>query len=176
MRLVNDLLDASHLSAGHFTLRRAECDIVALAQEVVEQLRPVAPYHEFVLEAPTEPIRGNWDGGRLQQALGNLLDNAIKYSDEKTTITVRISTPEESIVRVSVHNVGTSIPSAEIHHIFRPYVRLQPASGRQGSGLGLYITKSIIEAHQGTLRLELPDSESQGPKGTTFSFDLPLEN
>jgi signal transduction histidine kinase len=139
-------------------------------KEVVDQLRPVAPYHKFVVETPDSSITGKWDSGRLQQALGNLLDNAIKYSDEGTTITVRAwQTPEKA--RVSVHNQGVGIPSSEIGQLFRPYGRLQATSAQQGSGLGLYITKSIIDAHGGTLGLESSDEEGQG---TTFTFDLPL--
>lgn len=168
-RLVDDLLDSSRLSSGQFTLKRETCDIAALAIEVVEELRPLAPYHTLKLEIPEAPVMGNWDSGRLQQALGNLLDNAIKYSDERTTVTARIWT-EDGTAHVSVHNQGASIPPAEIGRLFRPYVRLQATSARQGSGLGLHITKSIIEAHGGTLRLE-PHTEGQG---TTFSFDLPL--
>ncbi len=174
-RLVNDLLDSSRLSSGQFALRREQCDIVALAEECVEQLRPVAPYHKLVLEVPCTPIIGNWDSGRLQQALGNLLDNAIKYSDENTTITIRIcSSPDAA--HVSVHNQGVSIPSADISQLFRPYTRLPGTSSRQGSGLGLFITKSIIETHCGTLRLDPPKDEETGETltGTTFSFDLPL--
>ncbi|MBV9228454.1 MAG: HAMP domain-containing histidine kinase [Chloroflexi bacterium] len=174
-RLVNDLLDASRLSSGQFTLLHEACDIVALARELQEQLRPVAPYHTLVIDAPDTPVMGTWDGGRLQQALGNLLDNAIKYSDENTIITLRIWTTPDA-AHVSVHNQGVSIPVGEMGLLFRPYTRLPAASMREGSGLGLYITKSIIEAHGGTLRLE-PSSEeatSEGQKGTTFSFDLPL--
>lgn len=169
-RLVDDLLDSSRLSSGQFTLVRRACDIVALASEVVEELRPVAPYHTLVLEIPSTSIIGTWDRGRLEQVLGNLLDNAIKYSDERTTVTVRIWEEDDS-VHVSVHNQGASIPSAEMGQLFRPYVRLQATSAREGSGLGLHITKSIIEAHGGVLRLVPHTAEGQG---TTFSFDLPL--
>src|SRR5579884_1073268 len=175
-RLVNDLQDASRLSDGQFMLERAPCDIAALAREVVEQLSPVAPYHRFTIETPAEPVTGNWDAGRLQQALGNLLDNAIKYSDEGTTITVSIWTTQD-IAHVRVHNQGVSIPLTEIGSLFRPYARIQATSGaRQGSGLGLYITKSIIEAHQGTLRLEPHTDETPAAErmGTTFTFELPL--
>src|SRR6266699_596606 len=169
-RLVNDLLDSSRLSSGQFTLVREACDIVALTREVVEQLRPVAPYHTLALELPSRPFIGNWDSGRLQQALGNLLDNALKYSDEHTTITVRV-VPVGNAVHISIHNHGTSIPSTETSQLFRPFVRLPATNERQGSGLGLHITKSIVEAHGGTLRLEPHAGEEQG---TTFSFDLPL--
>ncbi|HLI08438.1 MAG TPA: HAMP domain-containing sensor histidine kinase [Ktedonobacteraceae bacterium] len=181
-RLVNDLHDASRLSSGQFTLNRTPCDIAALAREVVEQLSPLAPYHKFSIETPATTVTGNWDCGRLQQVLGNLLDNAIKYSDEGSTITVRITIcgqsvePEEGqetkkVARVSVHNQGIAIPPAEIGQLFRPYGRLQSSAGHQGSGLGLYIAKCIVDTHGGTLQLEPPGPETSG---TTFSFDLPM--
>ena len=171
VRLVDDLLDAAHLSSGQFTLRRAWCDVVELACETIEQARPLAPYHTLVLETSDTSIMGIWDNGRLQQALGNLLDNAIKYSDEHTTITVKVS-KEQDVVRFSIHNLGTAIPPTDVGTLFRPFVRLPATRGdRQGSGLGLYITKNIVEAHGGTLRLDPPVAEGQG---TTFSFDLPL--
>ncbi len=170
-RLTSDLLDSAYVSSGQFTLMRELCDVVALAREVVEQLRPLAPYHTFVTDAPDVPVTGNWDVGRLQQALGNLLDNAIKYSADGTTISVRIRQSIDA-VRISVHNQGTSIPSADIAQLFRPYGRLQATSTLQGSGLGLYITKCIVEAHGGVLRLE-PHTEGS-EQGTTFTFDLPI--
>ena len=176
-RLVNDLLDASLLSSGSFKLLREHCDIIQLVDDMVEQLRPVAPYHTLAVSAPAAPLIGNWDSGRLQQALGNLLDNAIKYSDEHTTITVEVTVINDKAL-VSVHNQGTSIPSAEIGQLFRPFTRLTAASmgSRQGSGLGLYITKSIIDAHGGTLRLEPHEEEDLEDiqQGTTFTFELPL--
>jgi Signal transduction histidine kinase len=176
-RLVNDLLDTSHIATGTFHLHFEECDIVKLVKVMVEQLRPVAPYHKLVVVAPRKAIRGNWDAGRLQQALGNLLDNAIKYSDENTTVTVTVTKEKkQDIVSVSVHNQGTTIPSNEVGLLFRPYSRLQNASGHKGSGLGLYITRSIIEAHKGVLRFEnIVDNESSDHhEGTTFTFELPL--
>lgn len=175
-RLVNDLLDASRLSSGQFTLIRESCDLVALACETVEQMRPVAPYHQLVVETSETAITGNWDAGRLQQAVGNLLDNAIKYSDEHTTVTIRLWTTPDAVY-VSVHDQGLMIPSSDIGSLFKPYTRLPASSSRKGSGLGLYITKSIIEAHGGSLRLDplpSPDTEDMSPRGTTFTFHLPL--
>jgi signal transduction histidine kinase len=173
-RLVSDLLDTSHLSTGTFHLVSEDCDLVQLVKNMVKQLQPVAPYHKLVVNAPRRPIRGYWDACRLQQALGNLLDNAIKYSDEHTTVTVRVSATHNT-ASVSVHNQGTSIPSNEVGLLFRPYARLQNAKAHQGSGLGLYITKSIIEAHKGALRLETGDNTLESiTNGTAFTFELPL--
>jgi signal transduction histidine kinase len=169
-RIVHDLLDASHLSTGQFTLQRKPCDIVALAKEVVEQVRPAASHNTITIETPATPLMGNWDSGRLQQVLGNLLENAVKYSDERTTVTVRIWATDV-IVHVSVHNHGTSIPEEHISQLFQPFVRLPATSERQGSGLGLYIARCIIEAHNGILDIERHSGEGQG---TTFWFELPL--
>jgi signal transduction histidine kinase len=172
-RLVSDLLDASRLSSGKFALVRKKCDLVALAREVVEQLRPLAPYHNFVVDLPDTPLFGRWDAGRLQQALGNLLDNAIKYSGDGTTITAR-AWQMGNVAHVSVHNQGVSISSADIGQLFQPYGRLQAANKQEGSGLGLYITKCIVEAHGGSLRLEPRAEGSEAEQGTMFSFDLPM--
>lgn len=169
-RLVSDLLDSSRLSSGQFTLVCNPCDAVKLVKETVEQLRPIAPYHKFIVEVPDSPIIGNWDCGRLQQALGNLIDNAIKYSPEESTITIRAWLLPGKVY-ISIHNEGESIPFAEVDQLFRPFSRLATGSRQKGSGLGLYIAKSIIAAHSGTLQLE-PSTEEQ--QGTTFTFDLPL--
>ncbi len=169
-RLISDLLDSSRLTNGNFTLSRDPCDVVALVKEVVEQLRPIAPYHTFSVETPDTQIVGQWDYERLQQALGNLVDNAIKYSDEETTITVRVwQTPGKA--HISVHNVGVTIPSGNIDQLFRPFSRLPGSGSHRGTGLGLYITKCIVEEHGGELRL---DQSIDKLAGTTFSFDLPL--
>jgi signal transduction histidine kinase len=173
VRLVSDLLDTSHLSSGRFALVRKKCDLMALVRQVVDELRPLAPYHNFVAELPGTPLVGRWDSGRLQQALGNLLDNAIKYSGDGTTITVR-AWQAGNVAHVSVHNKGVSIPLSDIGQLFQPYGRLQAANKQEGSGLGLYITKSIVEAHGGTLRLEPHAEGDKAEQGTTFSFDLPL--
>jgi signal transduction histidine kinase len=183
-RQVNDLRDSSQLESNKFSLKLAPCDIVELVQETTDQLRPIAPHHKINLDLPSTPIFGIYDRSRLQQVLGNLLDNAIKYSDTETYITIRVwTTPSD--VCVSVHNVGPGIQSGEADLLFQPFMRLPSAGQRQGSGLGLYISRSIIQAHQGTLRL-IPYNEQENPnsptgestqeeaKGVTFCFTLPL--
>ena len=168
-RLAKDLLDVSRLSSGQFTLKCQNCNLAKVVKDLVEQVKPVAPFHKFALELPEEPLMGNWDRDRLQQAVGNLVDNAIKYSDDETTITLKVWQANEK-ARISVHNVGESIPRSQIDQLFRPFSRLKTPVLQDGTGLGLFITRSIVEAHGGELRLEeLPEGQ-----GTTFSFDLPL--
>jgi signal transduction histidine kinase len=168
-RLAKDLLDVSRLSSGQFTLKCRDCNIAKVIREIVEQVKPVAPFHIFEVMLPDEPLTGNWDCDRLQQAVGNLVENAIKYSDDETTITIK-AWQTDGMARVSVHNTGASIPRAQIDQLFQPFSRLQTAVPQDGTGLGLFITRSIVEAHGGILRLEeLPEGQ-----GTTFSFDLPL--
>lgn len=170
VRLTKDLLDVSRISSGQFTLKRASCDIIQVITEIVEQVRPVAPLHTFAIDLPTSPLTGHWDHDRLQQAVGNLVENAMKYSDDGTTITIR-AWQSEGLACVSVHNAGASIPRTQIDLLFRPFSRLQTAIPQDGTGLGLFITRSIIQAHGGELRLdEVPEGQ-----GTTFSFDLPLQ-
>src|SRR5260370_31009288 len=112
----------------------------------------------------------NWDYRLLKQARRNLRDNAIKYPDENITKTVRAyQTPGKA--HISVHNQGTSPPQAVLDQLFRAYDRLRGTGRQKGSGLGLYIARSIVEAHGGKIRLERSTEENQG---TTFSFDLPL--
>ena len=180
-RLVGDLLDMSRLSTGSFTLFREPCDIIPLVQELVEQLKPVAPHHKFVVDVPEEPLKSKYDSERLQQAIGNLLDNAIKYSFEQTYITLRVWTTPQTL-HISVHNIGRDIPEDEIDSLFQPFVRLQAATSRKGSGLGLYIARSIITAHGGELHLEPyvmnENADETGEihsTGTTFSLTLPYE-
>jgi signal transduction histidine kinase len=168
-RLAKDLLDVSRVSSGQFTLKCEICNLVKIVKEIVEQAKPVAPFHAFEVVLPEKPLLGNWDSDRLQQAVGNLMDNAIKYSDDETTITVKVW-QTQNMACVSVHNLGTSIPKAQIDQLFRPFSRLQTAVPHDGTGLGLFITKTIVEAHHGKLRLEeLPEGQ-----GTTFVFELPL--
>lgn len=169
-RLAKDLLDVSRLSSGQFTLKCAPCDLTKVIREIVEQARPVAPLHTFELKLPAAPLLGNWDHDRLQQAVGNLVENAIKYSDDETTITIKVWQSEDRAC-ISVHNAGASIPRSQIDLLFRPFSRLQTAMLQDGTGLGLFIARSIVQAHGGELRLEeLPEGQ-----GTTFSFDLPLQ-
>lgn len=168
-RMTKDLLDVSHLSSGQLTIRKSACDLNQVVRDAVEQICPIAPQHHFEVVLPCGPLVGNWDGDRLQQIVGNLLDNAVKYSNEETTVTIQ-AVKEGDSARLSVHNEGMGIPEEQMKQLFQAYSRLPAALPKDGTGLGLFITRSIVEAHGGKLMLEkLPAGQ-----GTTFSFELPL--
>jgi signal transduction histidine kinase len=172
-RLIRDLQDISRLAAGKFELQRTPCDLLPLVRDLVEQCRSTHSSHRFSLitQEGIEHIQGSYDRDRIIQAISNLLDNAVKYSDPETTVTVRLWT-EEAWDCLSVHDDGMGIALEAQAHLFKPFGRLEPARERKikGSGLGLYITKGIIEAHDGQLFIESGDGVNTG---ATFTLKFP---
>ncbi len=164
-RLIHDLQDISRLAAGQFELQYTSVDLAALAREIIEQFRSTHPAHQFSLIADQAngKMVGSYDRDRIAQAISNLLDNAVKYSDPDTTVTVRLWSEGEWNC-LSVHDQGMGISSEQRAQLFKPFGRLEPARNRKikGSGLGLYITKGIVEAHNGQLLIESSDGPDTG--------------
>ncbi len=169
-RLIRDLQDISRLATGQFELQRTPCNLLVLAHETIEQLHSTHLSHHFAFLVPEESdaFTGAYDRDRIVQAISNLLDNAVKYSDTGTTVTVRLWAEEEWTC-LSVQDEGMGIAPASQAQLFKPFGRLAPARKRKikGSGLGLYITKGIIEAHDGQLLIE---SGEEGATGATFTL------
>ncbi len=172
-RLIRDLQDISRLATGQFELQRTPCDLLPLVSDIIEQFRSTHASHRFALSTQEgiSSFQGSYDRDRILQAIGNLLDNAVKYSDPDTTVTVRLWT-EEAWDCLSVHDEGMGIAPESQALLFKPFGRLEPARSRKikGSGLGLYITKGIIEAHDGQLLIE--SGEGVGT-GATFTLKFP---
>lgn len=164
-RLIRDLQDISRLATGQFELQRTSCDLLSLVSEIIEQFRSTHTSHHFTLltQEGRTSLPGNYDRDRILQAISNLLDNAVKYSDPATTVTLRLWT-EGDWDCLSVHDEGMGISPESQTQLFKPFGRLEPArsSKIKGSGLGLYITKGIIEAHQGQLVIENGEEASTG--------------
>lgn len=166
-RLVGDLKDTAQIGNGYFTLQPSRLDLVGLLRAVVTEQQATTNYHHLRLEAP-ESLAGNWDQDRLHQLFTNLLTNAIKYSPEGGEVCVQVHpTPQEVIVRVADQGIGMMPEQRAI--LFQPFVRLKQAKAVPGSGLGLYISKAIVEAHGGRIWVE-----SEAGHGTSFSVALPL--
>lgn len=168
-RLSEDLRDASRLATGNFTITCAEVDVAALVREVVNEQQLTTESHALAVQAPDVPVRGYWDQQRLVQAVGNLLSNAIKYSPAGGEVTVTITaTPD--VAEITVRDRGAGLSADDLVQLFQPYNRLFRVRGAQGSGLGLFITKGIVEAHGGTIV-----ARSQGlGEGSAFIITLPI--
>lgn len=170
--LVADLLDASRIQQGRLELRLEQVDLVALAQQVLtrfEQAAERTEAHRLVLEAPL-PVAGLWDPIRLDQVLTNLISNALKYSPEGGEVTVAIRQVGAQTV-IAVRDPGIGISSEEQARLFQPFVRGDTARGSvSGTGLGLYISRQIVEQHGGTISVD-----SELGRGTTFLVSLPWQ-
>jgi signal transduction histidine kinase len=167
--LVSDVLDTSRIDAGTFTFSFADVDIGTLLQEVVgaaavgqDEVRITAEVSGVLPQ-----LRG--DRKRLRQVLQNLVENAIKYSDSGGEVRVRATTAN-GVMRVDVIDDGPGVPFGEERVIFEKFGRASGSRTRPGTGLGLFISRSIAEAHGGTLELDpLPS------RGARFVLELPID-
>jgi PAS domain S-box-containing protein len=170
--LVSDILDVSRMQRGRLDLSlEPETDLAALAQQVVDRFDDAierTASHELRVHAQ-EPVVGNWDPLRLDQVFSNLLSNALKYSPEGGKIDV-VLWREDDTAFVNVQDNGVGISPEEQRSLFQPFQRGAAASrGISGTGLGLYITRQIIEQHGGSISVTSTPGES-----TTFHITLPL--
>jgi signal transduction histidine kinase len=166
-RMVSDLLDAARVEAGRLSLDLRPCDVRALVSEVVEQHRPGSPDHRIELSVPADPVPVRCDPVRIEQVLGNLVGNAIKYSPGGGRVSVDV-TRDDGRVTLSVADQGLGISDEDRRHIFEPFRRGSRHEGIPGMGLGLSVARRIVEAHGGVL-----DVESAPGAGSTFRVRLP---
>ncbi len=171
-KLVDDLLFAARLQAGRLEVELGDVDLGEIARHTVETLRPRAEAAgvELGLElAELPPVRG--EANRLSQLLENLVSNAVKFTEPGGRVTVRVAGRDRKAF-LEVSDSGIGIPAEERSRLFERFYRTSTVTERQieGTGLGLYITKAIVEAHRGRITVESEEGE-----GTTFRVELPLE-
>ncbi len=167
-RLVNDLQDLARLDAGRLSLQFGRVDLVPLVRSAGEQLQAATAKHAVRLEIPIQSVPGVWDGVRLEQVLTNLLSNAVKYSPDGGEVLVRLEARGDRAL-VSITDQGPGIPAEVLPRLFERFYRAPNArQAAQGLGLGLYITRSLVEAHGGWI-----DVESEIGRGSTFRFSVP---
>lgn len=167
-RLIEDLLDAARIEAGVLELKMSYVRLDQLARSSVEALRPVEREHMFALDFPEDFPTVPGDPERLRQVLRNLLSNAVKYSPAGSLIRVGGQVEPDRIL-VFVSDEGPGIPPDEQERLFERFSRGSGAqSTTSGAGLGLYLSKAIVEAHGGEIWVEsIPN------QGATFYFSLP---
>ncbi|MEP6993226.1 MAG: HAMP domain-containing sensor histidine kinase [Acidobacteriota bacterium] len=167
-QLTTSLLDYVRLKANKLEIVPRPLDVTALLREAVEIFRPLAKAQSLslTLEIPDAPLWANADHDRLFQVISNLLSNAIKFNSVRGNIIVSATTQGHELL-VAVRDEGPGIPERDLDRVFECFCQLQKSDAR-GLGLGLYISKAIIEAHGGRIGVtSLPGT------GSTFCFTVP---
>jgi len=168
-RMIGDLMDLSRLEARRLQISRERVDVRDAARACVEHVALTAPDRAVELRTTGGAWTVDADPMRLAQIVDNLLTNALKYGAPGTPIVVSID-GAPSGVTVSVENRGSGISAEQLPHLFQRFHRTSDAraSKIQGTGLGLYIVRELVEAHGGTISAESTPGET-----TTFRFTLP---
>lgn len=167
-RLIRDLLDFGAMERGQLGLNLAPTDVVAVIDEVVAEMQPIADEAgvALVTASPPAPLLLDCDRDRIVQVLENLVGNAVRFTPERGQVKLTLSRDERE-VRFQVIDEGPGIPDDELRHIFDRYYTGE-AVGPRGLGLGLAISLGLVRAHNGALW-----AESASGVGSTFVFTLP---
>jgi signal transduction histidine kinase len=172
LRLAEDLLDASCVRAGKFRLTIGQVDVAAVVARTVARYTATSGRVFEVCAPSLFPVIAG-DDCRIAQVIENLISNAVKYSPDGSPIRVRLES-DSLAVRVSISNQGATIPAEKLASLFRRFSRLRMDGDgegrRKGTGLGLFISKQIVEMHGGTIRVESNDAD-----GTKFTIELTRE-
>ena len=165
-RLITELLDISRLESGRLVLRRQMIDLRALCDSVIEKVRMEYPELESDVQFPEELPSVYADPDKIVQVLTNLVENACKYASPKGIKVAAELSPDT--VAVAVEDRGEGMPETDLHKVFTKFFR-RAETRPTGSGLGLWISRGLVEAHGGKLT-----ATSNPGQGSTFRFTLPL--
>ena len=170
IKLVQDLLSVSRIETGNkFNLEKEPTDLVLLLNQVMKQLTAMAKDNQVAVvkdKSMPKKVVANIDKLKMAEVINNLVHNAIKYSKSRGKVQVGIEDKKSSVV-VFVKDTGIGIPKSDQSKIFQKFFRAKNALVEEGTGLGLYIVKAIVEKHGGRVWLE-----SQENKGTTFYLEI----
>jgi signal transduction histidine kinase len=173
LKLVEDLLDAARMTSATLTVHPRTISLPEIVQNTVDTLRPVADERQVDLKitiaGDMPPIAA--DADRLRQVLLNVLTNSLKFTEAGGSVEVRVGSANGH-ARLRIHDTGRGIAPEVLPHVFERFRQGSAAdAGRQGLGLGLTITRAIVELHGGTIAIDSPGLH----QGTTCTIDLPLE-
>jgi signal transduction histidine kinase len=172
IELVNDLLDSAKIESGTLTLDLAPTDLPALVGEICEAMGTVAGERGVTVEChfPDDLPKAIADRAKLRRVLVNLVSNAVKFTQKGGRVDIS-GAQEGKHVRVSVSDTGIGVPTEDLPRLFDKYEQASTRAPRseRGTGLGLYITRQLVELHGGEITVE-----SEVGKGSTFSFTIPV--
>ena len=166
-RLVDTLLDVSLIASGQITLSLEELDLAAVVREAMQRLLAESAGDTPLVFEDVEHVPGRWDRLRIEQVLTNLITNGVKYGAGRP-VKVALRADQTHAV-LTVRDGGIGIAAADLRRIFGRFERAAPARNYSGLGLGLYVTRQIVEAHGGTITVE-----SEPGVGSLFTVRLPL--
>jgi signal transduction histidine kinase len=167
--LIDNLLDVSRITSGRLSIDPEQLELTELVTDVVGRFREEVAHTGSTVTLHCEgEVSGRWDRLRIEQVVTNLLTNAVKYGQGKP-IAVHVIAGEERAM-IEVHDHGIGIPKDKQEHIFDRFERAVPSRAYGGLGLGLFITRQILDAHGGSIRVE-----SEPEQGAIFVVDLPLQ-
>lgn len=170
LTLINDILELSALESGQLRLSRSRADVYALANEVVKEARGLVGEKPLVVRVEGEPVVARVDARRVRQILGNLVNNAIKFT-QRGEVVVRVQR-EGMQVAISVRDTGPGISEQDRALIFQEYKQARSERlRRRGTGLGLAITRRLVMLHHGSIHVD-----SELGRGSTFKVLLPIGN
>jgi signal transduction histidine kinase/uncharacterized protein (UPF0297 family) len=166
--LIDDFLDVRKIEEGRFERAREVVDVGVLLRDEATLYSLQSQHHELALDVAETPLQVMGNPDRLRQVIGNLLSNAIKYSPQGGRVEVTAGMQDDAI-RVEVHDDGIGIPAQQQAQIFTKFFRADAAvSGIPGTGLGLAVSRDIVESHGGQIGFVSTEGE-----GTTFFIELP---
>jgi signal transduction histidine kinase len=166
--MIGDLLDRARIESGRFELHPEPCDLRAVLARVVDTQRDCEPTRAFRLLLPREPVSVRCDALRIEQVANNLLSNAVKYSPESSDIEIVLERHDSTAV-LSVTDYGIGMTAFDRSKVFEAFRRGANVGNIGGTGLGLSVTRKIVEAHGGNI-----DVRSEPGSGSVFSVRLPL--
>jgi signal transduction histidine kinase len=177
LALVNDILDLSKVEAGKLKLELTPVDIRNLLHNSVTMVKEKALKHNIQITIDTDGISAPVDGDdrKLKQVLYNLVSNAVKFTPDGGRINIAATLKDGAdVLEVKVTDTGIGIHSDDLNRIFTPFEQVDSSTSRryQGTGLGLSLSRELVELHGGTIWVE-----SEGvSKGSTFAFTIPIHN
>ena len=167
IRIVNDMLDISRIDSNRLELERNVVDLASLVSEVIHRSLERTEPGQSEIRLNAQPVKGEWDSFRLEQVVVNLIHNALKYGEGKPIEVEVYKAEKTAYIKIQDHGIGIS-PEAQTK-IFNRFERAVHSRDFTGLGLGLYISRQIIEGHGGRIKVE-----SAPGKGALFCVELPI--